>query len=793
MRLRLALASVALVACSGKPGPRAPSEPPARAFRIERPADLLLGAIAVGRAGDYRLDNGVVAVVVNAPDNVLGFAVSGGNLVDAARLGPDGVGRDDLRQMFLYLDDDFPRQGRFDRVEIAAAAGDEAVLVAHGADSHAPAIAIRHEYRLARGADYVTLRTTFTNTGDAPVTAYEVGDVFQLGPGERFFPGRGFAKGRVEAPWLASVGDHQTYGYTTASGELGGPHGTSWSDTIVATLALPPGASATIERFLVIGDGTGVAGVAGRIAALRGEPRAPLVARVGEATGAPIRGALVTAVDEDGAPAATGITDAEGRVAIPVPPGNYHVTATARGRAPSPTLTIEDVGLRDESRTVQLVMQPPGRVAVRVREGAGPVPAKLTVLAVGDTAVPALGQRHRGNGADNAAVTATGEHTFELAPGRYLIVASRGLEYTIASAEVAVEAGAMARLDLQLERVVDTAGYVGGDFHQHALPSGDSAVTLEDRVASNLAEGVEILVSTDHNALTDYAPVVARMAAPAPLFTMVGVEATSETHGHFNGYPVVPTVDAPRHGAPLVERLDSVAIMRALRALGDDVVVQVNHPRAPTSGYFALAGLDPAAVAQPPAFAVEFDAFELVNGKRLDAVDALLVDWYWLLSQGHVVTAMGNSDTHAVTDSEAGYPRSYVGVGVDDPRELTDAAVREAIKRRDVLITNGPYVTLRDAEGASVIGRTVKDGRVELVVQAAPWVDVTEIEIVASGKTWRRIPVKAEPGAVVRHRETLRLRPGGWYVVIVRGVSDLGPVVPETSPLAIVNPVWVTR
>src|SRR5690606_11895404 len=110
---------------------------------------------------------------VNAPDNVLGFAMSGGNLIDAARLDRGARGVDNLRQVFLYLDDTFPRQGLFERVEIARAEGVEAVVVAHGVDSDDPRVAIRHEYRLRAGADYLALRTDIRNGGDAPLAAYE--------------------------------------------------------------------------------------------------------------------------------------------------------------------------------------------------------------------------------------------------------------------------------------------------------------------------------------------------------------------------------------------------------------------------------------------------------------------------------------------------------------------------------------------------------------------------------------------------------------------------------------------
>src|SRR5690606_13757149 len=141
----------------------------------------------------------------------------------------------------------------------------------HGVDSEDPRVAIRHEYRLRAGADYLALRTELRNGGDAPLAAFELGDVIQWGRCERFFPRHGAAKGWIESPWLAGVGDDVTYGYTAAAGVLRGPHGTSWSDPIVATPTILPGETASFERFLVVGDGGGVASVARTIHALRRE------------------------------------------------------------------------------------------------------------------------------------------------------------------------------------------------------------------------------------------------------------------------------------------------------------------------------------------------------------------------------------------------------------------------------------------------------------------------------------------------------------------------------------------
>lgn len=810
-----ALLSLCVIACQSGPsrttgaGAVAPGAAPAagraRAFRIASADQLLPGPAATGAIADVRLENDRVAFIVSDLPIAFGFAETGGHLVDAAPLG----GRDALSQLYLYLDDTFPRQALYDALEITSAEGEEAVVVARGHDSADPRLAIVTEYRLRAGEDTLVLSTTVTNTGADPVRGYEVGDVIAWGRADHFLPGLGFVfRGRLTAPWLAGVGEDVAYGYAAARGQLGGIHGRVWSDTVIETLDLPPGASATVERFLVVGARGDVGSVLETILRRRGEPQVALAGVVREeGGGGPVAGAIVTVLGPDLGPVATARTGEDGRYSVPVAPGAYVVAATAPGRVHVPATTGGVLGDRvvvgERGATVPLTVTRAAFLEVAIAENGAPSPGKITIRGVAPTPTPILGSRHRGAGAENVIVTANGQARAALPPGRYEVFVSRGLEYDLARHEVALAPGATVRVDAALRRVVDTTGYLGGDFHQHALPSPDSAVSLADRVVANLAEGVEIAVATDHNEITDYAPVAAEVGAGGRLRVFSGLEATTEAAGHFNAYPLRRVPHTGRGGAPAVEGRTPREIFGLVRGLGDDLVLQVNHPRSRGSGYFLIFGLDPTAAAAPPGLELGFDAVELVNGKRLDDVPATLRDWFWLLGQGHVVTAMGNSDSHAIVGEECGYPRTYLGVGHDDPARIDEAALSDAIKRRrDVIVTNGPFVTL-SAEGGSAIGRTFtrkprQPLEVELVVQAAPWVDVTRIEVYANGEPYGApIPVAAARGEVTRYRGVLKLAAprDAWFVVIVRGEASLDPVVPAgdraVTPIAITNPIWL--
>ena len=63
-------------------------------------------------------------------------------------------------------------------------------------------------------------------------------------------------------------------------------------------------------------------------------------------------------------------------------------------------------------------------------------------------------------------------------------------------------------LEAVLAKVVDSHGWMSADLHVHAVNSADSSLGNDRRALSFLAEGVDVLVSTDHEVVTDYGPVV---------------------------------------------------------------------------------------------------------------------------------------------------------------------------------------------------------------------------------------------------------------------------------------------
>jgi hypothetical protein len=123
--------------------------------------------------------------------------------------------------------------------------------------------------------------------------------------------------------------------------------------------------------------------------------------------------------------------------------------------------------------------------------------------------------------------------------------------------------------------------------------STDSTFPLDDRLRAVAAEGVEVPVSSDHDFVVDYAPIVAELGLGDWLGPITGEEASSLGWGHLNAWPLVPDPTRAGGGAPRWLGHAPGDLFTALR--GDDSrrIVQVNHPRFGNSSLFDAIDLDP--------------------------------------------------------------------------------------------------------------------------------------------------------------------------------------------------------
>ena len=153
--------------------------------------------------------------------------------------------------------------------------------------------------------------------------------------------------------------------------------------------------------------------------------------------------------------------------------------------------------------------------------------------------------------------SASGRGELKLDPGIYQVVVSRGVEYDIQRRFVRLRPGMVTDVTASLNRVVDTRGWVSADFHVHGPNSVDGSALHRPRVTSFVAEGVELLSSSDHDYFTDYRATVFEMGVQRWLKTQVGVEVSPLDYGHFIGFPLKfderNEQNAPRNEIPILK------------------------------------------------------------------------------------------------------------------------------------------------------------------------------------------------------------------------------------------------
>jgi len=167
------------------------------------------------------------------------------------------------------------------------------------------------------------------------------------------------------------------------------------------------------------------------------------------------------------------------------------------------------------------------------------------------------------------------------AGGTYRIYASRGTEWSVASAPV-TQTGTVT---FRLRQVNPTPGYLATDWHVHQVGSPDSNVLSDERVRSAVSAGVELFAVTDHDYVANLQPIVEQLGVKRLLRVIPGIEITPFAYGHYQAWPLVPDDTSPNHGAidwgrgsMAGDAMTPGEIYSAARARGARML-QVNHPR----------------------------------------------------------------------------------------------------------------------------------------------------------------------------------------------------------------------
>jgi hypothetical protein len=619
---------------------------------------------------------------------------------------------------------------------------------------------------------------------------------------------------------------------TLASGE-------SWSyRRRLLIVGHPDVASATDVIFPLLGVAGAGSGIAGRCE----PPGVPCAVHVHAAdTGAPVTQMLATTEGPNA-----------GRFAAVVPPGDYRLVLRAPQR-PLREIAVSVAEGRFTEVPPQRLEEPgwlvfdpafadggPGRIAVGDAD-TGPAPVFGPELL--DFRIDGVPGESGTETHDLHFAGAPGDpRRVALPPGRYRLVATRGLEYDAAAVEVEVEGpGHAVRVPpFALPRVIDPGPVLSADLHVHAQASDDSAMTNTARLRSMVAEGLDVMVTSDHDHLGDFEPALDALGVRDRIRVIQGGEITSSTPspaapwtiGHHNAWPIPYRPLAHRRGAPPSQNLRLADLYALLRSDYGVEVVQLNHPRGRDAGevregsfltHLGSAGRPydasrplteaPNALLLEPAGdgrtrAVDFDAIEVMNGTSHLQYRLVRRDWYSLLDQGFRRTGTANSDTHGPGELAA-YPRNYVLLD-GRSRAWDESAFNAAIRDGRVVGTNGPLITRFRVNGGRMGDRVgARDGlaRVEFEVAAAPWVPVDEVRLLVNGAIERVYPLDPRATAPTRIAERIDLSlERDAYVTVEAGAPlDVDPaawiaahpglyseaIAPGFVPAAFANPIFV--
>jgi len=495
---------------------------------------------------------------------------------------------------------------------------------------------------------------------------------------------------------------------------------------------------------------------------------------------------------------------------IPLPKGTYTVKANLFPAVREQKLTVGGTGA-----PAKLVFTPVfGKVHVAVKDSRGnAVPAKVTFFGLGQTPSPYFEP-------DSPVVTGRSWETAKdsvyppqdgldvpLPVGTFLVTTSRGPEYTLETHTIEVLDGGSQNLALTIDKAVDTRGLVALDPHMHTRNS-DGNVSVSERLRSIVVEGLDVVVSTDHNYVTDYRADLDRLGLSDQLAVIAGEEVTARTGSiHYNSYPATPQSNKVNNGAISVEDETPMTLFGLSRTTFPGSLLQVNHPRSRTLGYFVAYELDPAQAAAAKApFDLDFDVMEAMNGARLsDTNRQSIEDWFHLLNRGYAFRVVGSSDTHGIEGGEPGYSRTYVLYNGPKGKALDVPALLRAVKEGRSFVSNGPIVSAHI--GKATFGDLVKakKGHLDLAVKVtgAPWLDVSEVRVVVNGERKILLPVKDPARGPVKFDQKVRLElsSDAWVAVEVVGSKTLFPLIQQVAnngrpadsaiPYALTNPILV--
>ena len=779
--------------------------------------------------GDFLLANDKIAVTVEDKGLSDGYARFGGEILAIERVGDDGrpLGESYYNETILGLSIEMVNPTSV-AVLSDGSDGGEAVVRVLGVTQPVPfmegpigtlfpdrfGIETALDYVLKPGWEKVLLRMSVVNRGDAQIdfglnkpTRDESFGFFHYSRSPMFTAASGYGSPKGFVPWVGFDSGPSGFAFRVPDGDL--EYGVAqsgfslfWGPGFLAD----PCTITTHDHAEVITGGPGVDGLADAVRRSVGdEAWREIKGTLKDSGGAPVAGAFVHELGSDGAYLSRATTGQDGSFVLHAPPGKAVSLVPQKRGYETPKGT--EVGAAEG--TAALAFAPAATLHVKALEQGTNEPLPVRIQVIPKVPVPetpeAWGVPDEANGRLHQDFAMTGEATLVVPPGEHHVVVSRGYEWELYEADVTAAAGETVELTATLLHSVDTTGRMCADFHIHSFHSADSDDPVEHKVKGALADGLDLPVSSEHEWVVDFQPIIEQLGMEKWAHGIPSEELTTFAWGHFGVVPLNPKDDKVNRGAVEWLGAQPPEVFQRVRSQVEDPALIVNHPRGSGfAAYFSAARYD-RETGQAEAtelWSDDFDAIEVFNDSDFEKNrDAVVADWFSLLNHGHKVWAVGSSDSHHLRTSPVGYPRTCLFFGHDDPTKITGAAVRDAIRSGDSTISGGLFMTVAGPAGEHPGSEASVDANGEalftVTVESPSWILPDTLETIVNGETVSTeplLPLGAGPSNRFVNQVKVKIvagAPRNWVVFHAKGEGDLAPLHPGRRPFAASNPVFL--
>ncbi|MGH9347290.1 MAG: CehA/McbA family metallohydrolase [Vicinamibacterales bacterium] len=392
-----------------------------------------------------------------------------------------------------------------------------------------------------------------------------------------------------------------------------------------------------------------------------------------------------------------------------------------------------------------------------------------------------------------------GTFRLELPPGQTRLDVVKGFEFHPSRAEVEINAGEIAQVDVRLERLTDFSakGWYSGSTHVHLNYAGNLHNTLENLMMMSDAEDQEMVneqIANKDNRILDYQHFVPG-GKPHPVSTkdrllIVGQEYRPPFYGHVFMFQLRDHLISP-----FTTGYEGTAI-ESLYPSNTDMFRKAKRQGA-TVGYvhaFQGADRDPLAgdLGGGKGLIVDAalgttDAVEWSNAGR-----ATFFPWYALLNNGLRVTGVGGEDSISSLHASklVGSARTYIYTG---ERGLDADAWFEGLRKGRAFVSTGPLVelTVNGRMAGEDVALPAGGGEVEVEGRVRSITPLDTVTLVFNGEPVETIALSPDRKRA-DFTKRLKVAQSGWYHLRAEGRPDERYPLDTAFAQAFTNPVWVS-